>query len=314
VTQVTCAFFEPALDYVVIKIPRWDTHKLKAADRTIGSEMKSVGEVMSIGRSFPEALQKAVGMLNIGASCLADYPHVVEDPRNEIEYPTDRRLFALHQFFLRNGTVDEAQNLSKIDPWFLHHIWRITQVEKQLTKEKLTSALLRTAKETGFSDKAIGYLTQQTEKAVRELRLAEKIVPYVKQIDTLAGECAAQTNYLYMTYHAAEHDIEPSNERPHLVLGSGPYSIGSSVEFDWCAVNTLRTLRKINKKAILINSNPETVSTDYDESDRLYFEQLSFERVQDIADFENPQGIIVAVGGQIANNLAIPLASITIRP
>lgn len=308
VTQKTCAFFEPALDYIVVKIPRWDTHKLKAADRSIGSEMKSVGEVMSIGRSFPEALQKAVGMLNIGASCLSDYPQEIEDQRYEIENPTDRRLFALYQFFMQGGTTEEAHRLSKIDPWFLYHIWQISQVEKQITKETLTPALLRTAKQTGFSDKALGLLTQQSEKAIREHRLAAQIVPYVKQIDTLAGECAAQTNYLYMTYHAMEHDILASDERPQLVLGSGPYAIGSSVEFDWCAVNTLRTLRKLNKKAILINSNPETVSTDYDESDRLYFEQLSFERVQDIADFENPYGIIVSVGGQVANNLAIPLA------
>ena len=308
VTQTTCAFFEPALDYIVVKIPRWDTHKLKAADRTIGSEMKSVGEVMSIGRSFPEALQKAVGMLNIGASCLSDYPQTIEDPRHEIEYPTDRRLFALYQFFMNNGTVEEANSLSKIDHWFLYSIWHITQIEKKLAKEKLTPDLFRTAKQAGFSDKSIGRLTQQTEQAVRQSRIALTIMPYVKQIDTLAGECAAQTNYLYMTYHGTEHDIESSKERPQLVLGSGPYAIGSSVEFDWCAVNTLRTLRKMNKKSILINSNPETVSTDYDESDRLYFEQLSFERVQDIADFEKPEGIIVSVGGQVANNLAIPLA------
>lgn len=308
VTQKTCAYFEPALDYIVVKIPRWDTHKLKAADRSIGSEMKSVGEVMSIGRSFPESLQKAVGMLNIGASCLTDYPHKIADPRFEIENPTDRRLFALYQFFMKDGTLEEANQLSKIDPWFLHHIWQIAQIEKQVTKKKLTPDLLRLAKLNGFSDKALGSLTNQSAQHIREQRLAENIVPYVKQIDTLAGECAAQTNYLYMSYHGMEHDIPPSEERPQLVLGSGPYSIGSSVEFDWCAVNTLRTLRKLNKRAILINSNPETVSTDYDESDRLYFEQLSFERVQDIADFENAFGIVVSVGGQIANNLAIPLS------
>lgn len=307
VTQKTCAFFEPALDYVVVKIPRWDTHKLKAADRTIGSEMKSVGEVMGIGRSFPEGLQKAVGMLNIGASCLSDYPHTIENPRYEIEYPTDRRLFALYQFFLSGGSVDEAHALSKIDPWFLYHIQSIVAIEKQLTEEKLTKELLLATKQKGFSDKAIGRLTNQSPQTVREWRIASNIVPYVKQIDTLAGEFAAQTNYLYMTYHGVEHDIDPSEERPQMVLGSGPYAIGSSVEFDWCAVNTLRTLRSIGKKAILINSNPETVSTDYDESDRLYFEQLTLERVQDIADFEKPQGIIVSVGGQIANNLATPL-------
>jgi carbamoyl-phosphate synthase large subunit len=309
VTGITCAFFEPALDYVVVKIPRWDTHKLKAADRTIGSEMKSVGEVMSIGRSFPEALQKAVGMLNIGASCLTDYPQVINHPAYEIEFPTDRRLFALYKFFQQGGTVAEAQVLSKIDNWFLYHIWDIAQVEKTIKNNALTPEILLLAKKTGFSDKAIGQLTAQSTDQVRQARCAANIKPYVKQIDTLAGEFAAQTNYLYMTYHAMEHDIEPSVERPVLVLGSGPYAIGSSVEFDWCAVNTLRTLRRMGRTGILINSNPETVSTDYDESDRLYFEQLTLERVQDIADFETPAGIVVSVGGQIANNLSTPLAA-----
>lgn len=309
VTQQTCAFFEPALDYVIVKIPRWDTQKLKAADRTIGSEMKSVGEVMGIGRSFPEALQKAVGMLNIGASCLSDYPQQIDNPTSEIEYPTDRRLFALYQYFLKDGTVAEAHHLSKIDVWFLYHLFQISRVEKRVMQDELDKKLLLTAKQNGFSDKAIGRLTQQSEQAIRELRLSLNIIPYVKQIDTLAGEFAAQTNYLYMTYLAAEHDIEPASINPYLVLGSGPYAIGSSVEFDWCAVNTLRTLRSLGRKAALINSNPETVSTDYDESDRLYFEQLTFERVRDIADFEAPQGIIVSVGGQIANNLATPLAN-----
>lgn len=309
VTQKTCAFFEPALDYIVVKIPRWDTHKLKAAERTIGTEMKSVGEVMSIGRSFPESLQKAVGMLNIGASCLSDYSFEIPDPKREIEFPTDRRLFALYQYFLNGGTVVEAQQLSKINEWFLAHIYDIAQTEKQLATEKLTPQSLRFAKRMGFSDIAIGKLTHQSIDAIRKKRIAENIIPYVKQIDTLAGEFAAQTNYLYLTYHACEHDIESTTERPILVLGSGPYSIGSSVEFDWCAVNTSRSLREEGKKSILINSNPETVSTDYDESDRLYFEQLTLERVQDIADFENAAGIIVSVGGQVANNLALPLAN-----
>lgn len=309
VTQQTCAYFEPALDYVIVKIPRWDTQKLKAADRTIGSEMKSVGEVMGIGRSFPEALQKAVGMLNIGASCLTDYPHKIDNPKFEIEFPTDRRLFALYQYFLKGGTVQEANQLSKIDNWFLHHIFSISQIEKSLLKNELDRHLLLATKKNGISDKAIGHLLNRTEDDIRALRRSLNIHPFAKQIDTLAGEFDAQTNYLYMTYHAMEHDIAPSSAKPYMVLGSGPYSIGSSVEFDWCAVNTLRTLRKQGKSAILINSNPETVSTDYDESDRLYFEQLTFERVQDIADFESPQGIIVSVGGQIANNLAIALAS-----
>jgi carbamoyl-phosphate synthase large subunit len=308
VTGKTCAFFEPALDYIVVKMPRWDTHKLKAADRTIGTEMKSVGEVMAIGRSFPESLQKAVGMLNIGASCLSDYPHAIADPKHEVQFPTDRRLFALYQFYLQGGTLEEARALSNIDPWFLAHIYAITETEKRLSSEKLSTDLLSDAKLIGFSDRAIGKLTGQSEDAIRSLRLEANIIPYVKQIDTLAGEFAAQTNYLYLTYHGCEHDIAPSSDKPVLVLGSGPYAIGSSVEFDWCAVNTSRSLREMGKKSILINSNPETVSTDYDESDRLYFEQLTLERVRDIADFEQVAGIIVSVGGQVANNLALPLA------
>lgn len=308
VTQKTCAYFEPALDYIVVKIPRWDTHKLKAADRTIGTEMKSVGEVMAIGRSFPEALQKAVGMLNIGASCIADYPQSIEDPTKEIANPTDRRLFALYQYFLRGGSTAEAHALAKIDPWFLHHIHTIAVQENAIRSQELTPELLLAAKKMGFSDRALGQIKQQSEQKIRSLRQTHRILPYVKQIDTLAGEFDAQTNYLYLTYHGCEHDLAPAQSRPIIVLGSGPYAIGSSVEFDWCAVNTSRALRNLGKTSIIINSNPETVSTDYDESDRLYFEQLTFERVQDIADFENPEGIIVSVGGQIANNLAIPLA------
>ncbi|MDR3478231.1 MAG: carbamoyl-phosphate synthase (glutamine-hydrolyzing) large subunit [Gammaproteobacteria bacterium] len=308
VTQKTCAFFEPALDYLVVKIPRWDTQKLKSAGRTIGTEMKSVGEVMGIGRTFKEALQKAIGMLNIGASCLSDYTHHFENPNLEIETPTDRRIFALYQYFLRGGSVEKAHTMSQIDPWFLYHIAEIADLEKTLQPNTLTTDALKTAKKMGFTDRALGLLTSQTESAIRKQRLAAGIMPYVKQIDTLAGEFAAQTNYLYLTYHACEHDITPSEDRPIIVLGSGPYAIGSSVEFDWCAVNTSRTLRQLGKTAILINSNPETVSTDYDESNRLYFEQLTLERVQDIADFEKPVGLIVSVGGQIANNLAVPLA------
>lgn len=308
VTQVTCAYFEPALDYIVVKIPRWDIHKLKAAERTIGTEMKSVGEVMAIGRSFPEALQKAVGMLNIGASCLSDYPEKIKQPEKEIQDATDRRLFALYQFFIQGGSLTQAQQLSQIDIWFLAHIHAIAELEKQLVQANLNQKLLRQLKQSGFSDPAIAQLKKRSVKQIRSLRLKHKIIPYVKQIDTLAGEFEAQTNYLYLSYHAVEHDIKPATERPILVLGSGPYAIGSSVEFDWCAVNTVQTLRCLKETAIIINSNPETVSTDYDESDRLYFEQLTFERIQDIVDFEQAKGIIVSVGGQIANNLALPLA------
>ncbi|HLF66542.1 MAG TPA: carbamoyl phosphate synthase large subunit, partial [Gammaproteobacteria bacterium] len=308
VTQETSAFFEPALDYLVVKIPRWDMQKLKSAKRTIGTEMKSVGEVMAIGRSFPEALQKAVGMLNIGASCLADYPHDIHDPQQEISHATDRRLFALYDYFTAGGNVDEAHQLSNIDAWFLQHIQKIAQFKRELTGKAINHDTLLQAKKLGFSDKVIGECTNQTEEKIRQQRLHYHVTPYVKQIDTLAGEFDAKTNYLYLTYHATEHDIKPSTHQPILILGSGPYSIGSSVEFDWCAVNPARTIRRANHSAIIINSNPETVSTDYDESDRLYFEQLTFERVQDIADFEKIHGIVVSVGGQIANNLVTPLA------
>lgn len=305
VTMKTTAFFEPALDYVVIKIPRWDIHKLKSADRTIGSEMKSVGEVMGIGRSFPEALQKAVRMLNIGTSGLLDYPHVISDPVAEIQKATDRRLFAIVQALRSGTTVDEIHRLSGIDPWFLHPIAQIVAFEErcQLTKDSLLEA-----KKLGFSDKTIGRLLCFTEDQIRSERKKYGIFPVVKQIDTLAGEFAAETNYLYMTYHGTHHDIEPDQNQSVIVLGSGPYCIGSSVEFDWCAVNTIKTLRRLGVPTVMINSNPETVSTDYDESDRLYFEEITLERVQDIADFEMERGIIVSVGGQIANNLALPLA------
>lgn len=307
VTQKTCAYFEPALDYVVIKIPRWDTHKLKAAERYIGTEMKSVGEVMAIGRSFPEALQKAVRMLNIGAAGLTDYPYHIEHPKQEISRATDRRLFALAQFFAEGGTVAEAHKLSQINAWFLEHIYLTVTLAEKLKQQPLTVELLRTAKRQGFSDRSIANLKQQTEEQIRKLRLQKGVLPYIKQIDTLAGEFDAQTNYLYLTYHGAAHDLAPAIKRPVIVLGSGPYCIGSSVEFDWCAVNTSRTLRRLNECAIIINSNPETVSTDYDESDRLYFEQLTLETIRDIADFENPKGLILSVGGQIPNNLAMPL-------
>jgi carbamoyl-phosphate synthase large subunit len=305
VTKKTSAFFEPALDYVVVKIPRWDIQKFRSAERRIGTEMKSVGEVMGIGRSFPEALQKAIRMLNIGASGLTDYPYPIPDPKSEIAHPTDRRLFAIYSFLKKGAGVKEAHALSHIDLWFLHHILAILQIEKKLAKNPLSKELLWEAKRAGFSDKAIADLKKKPLPHIRMLRLKLGITPYIKQIDTLAGEFAAKTNYLYLTYHAQEHDIKRSSVQPVIVLGSGPYCIGSSVEFDWCAVNTARTLKQLKETAVLVNSNPETVSTDYDESDRLYFEELTLERIMDIADFEKTKGIIVSVGGQIANNLAV---------
>jgi len=307
VTQKTSAFFEPALDYLVIKIPRWDTTKLKAASRSIGSEMKSVGEVMAIGRSFCETLQKAIRMLNIGANGLSDYPDRIKTPENEIRNPTDRRLFAIYQWLLEGHTALEIHRLSHIDLWFLNHLERLALVEKELRKGTLTQENLLKAKRFGFSDRTLSSFYKKTEEEIRSQRKKLKITPVIKQIDTLAGEFPALTNYLYMTYHGDAHDIEPLKQHPIVVVGSGPYCIGSSVEFDWCAVNTVRTLRELKQKAVLINSNPETVSTDYDESDRLYFEELSLERIADILDFEKTQGVVISVGGQIANNLALPL-------
>ncbi len=306
VTKKTSAFFEPALDYIVVKMPRWDTQKLKSADRKIGSEMKSVGEVMAIGRTFAESLQKAVRMVNVGATSLFDYPYEIASPEKEIEEATDRRLFALAAFFREGGSVEKAHALSKIDLWFLHHLHHLILFEKELT-QNLSRDLLIRAKKLGFSDVAIAKLQKSSANSVRDFRKREGILPVVKQIDTLAGEFDAETNYLYLTYHGKENDVVRCPNPPIIVLGSGPYAIGSSVEFDWCAVNGARSLRKKGKTVVMINCNPETVSTDYDESDHLYFEELTEERIQDIIDFESPAGVIVSFGGQVANNLALKL-------
>ena len=307
VTEKTSAFFEPALDYIVVKVPRWDTQKMRSADRQIGSEMKSVGEVMAIGRSFPEALQKALRMRDPSIDGLTDCRQPIRNPMREILQATDRRVQAIYQFLSDGHTVDEIEKLSRIHPWFIEHLAAIYATEQKLKTEELSEKLLRSAKQMGFSDAAIGRVTEQSSDEVRDQRKKWKILPVVKQIDTLAGEFAATTNYLYLTYHGVEHDLKQALKRPIIVLGSGPYAIGSSVEFDWCAINAARTLRERNETTIIINSNPETVSTDYDESDRLYFEELSLERIQDIADFERTKGIVISVGGQIPNNLALPL-------
>lgn len=308
VTGTTSAFFEPALDYIAVKMPRWDLAKLKASDHRIGSEMKSVGEVMALGRSFPEALQKAVRMLNIGAQGLSRHPYTFEDLESEVEHATDRRLFAVYDALRAGKSVARIHSLSKIDPWFLHHMEAIHEIERLLKKTPLSPELLRLAKQNGFSDKTIGDFRQLSELQVRSLRHKAGVLPVIKQIDTLAGEFAAETNYLYLTYHGTNNDVEPLGKVAAIIVGSGPYCIGSSVEFDWCAVNTAKTLMRRGLKTIIVNSNPETVSTDFDRSDRLYFDELTLERVRDIADFEQPQGTVVSVGGQIANNLALPLA------
>lgn len=307
VTGTTPAFFEPALDYLALKMPRWDLAKLKTSDRSIGSEMKSVGEVMALGRSFPEVLQKAIRMLNIGADGLSRHPYDFEDPLHEIEEATDRRIYALFEAFKDGATVDRVHQLSGIDRWFLHHIKNQADTELTLTKTELTPDSLKQAKQKGFSDAVIARHAGKSPDEVRRLRLQHGIRPVIKQIDTLAGEFEAETNYLYTTYHGRDDDIEPMGRRKVIILGSGPYCIGSSVEFDWCAVNTGKALQQHGHATIMINSNPETVSTDFDRSDRLYFEELTLERVRDIADFEAGAPIVVSVGGQIANNMAVPL-------
>ena len=308
VTGTTSAFFEPALDYIAVKMPRWDLSKLRASDHHIGSEMKSVGEVMALGRTFEEALQKAIRMLNIGADGIGNHPYKIADLLDEISHATDRRLFAIYEALKLGETVENIRQLSKVDKWFLDHIAHILTVETRIKNEPLHTELLRLAKQQGFSDKTIGKIKGSSEKQVRRTRLKLGVLPVIKQIDTLAGEFDAETNYLYVTYNGQTNDVKPLGKKAVTIIGSGPYCIGSSVEFDWCAVNTSKTLSKRGYKTIIINSNPETVSTDFDRSDRLYFEELSLERVQDIADFEKTKGIVVSVGGQIANNLALPLA------
>lgn len=308
VTGTTSAFFEPALDYVAVKIPRWDLAKLKSSDHTIGTEMKSVGEVMALGRSFPEALQKAIRMLNIGAQGFTAYPFEIKDGLKQIAHPTDKRLFAIHKALENGVSVERIHKLSGIDNWFLEHLSDIEQTRRRIKSRPLNKELLKEAKQKGFADSVIAALKALKEETIRSKRQKLGIVPYVKQIDTLAGEFDAATNYLYTTYHGNTHDVEPLH-KPVIVLGSGPYCIGSSVEFDWCAVNTAKTIHKHRLPTVIVNSNPETVSTDFDRSDRLYFEELTLERIRDIADFEAPKSIVVSVGGQIANNLALPLFS-----
>lgn len=307
VTQKTSAFFEPALDYVVVKIPRWDLDKYTNIDAHIGSEMKSVGEVMSIARTFKEAIQKAVRMLNQGYDGVVDESLFGLDKqtmKKRLQKPDPKRLFVIAAALSRGISVDEIYALTGIDPWFLYSIRRIALTYNRLSsKITLDQDLLADAKRQGFSDKQIASARKSDEDIIRKSRIAAGILPYVKHIDTMAGEFPAKTNYLYLTYAAKSSDYQPKNEDKVIVLGSGPYSIGTSVEFDWCAVNTVATLRQNGKKTIMINCNPETVSTDYDNTDYLYFEELTLERVRDIYDLEKAP-FIVSVGGQIPNNLA----------
>ena len=311
VTGVTGCFFEPALDYVTIKIPRWDLNKFKAASRRIGTEMKSVGEVMAIGVTFEEALQKAVRSLGTGLDGLTDPKARVPDPRDEIAHPTDRRLFAMAQALADGMSPREVHELSRVDPWFIARLEEIVRADAGLPGQRLDSfdsEGLRSLKRLGFSDRALARQLGSTEDEVRGRRIQLGVVPHARRIDTLAGEFPAATNYLYMTYGGDHEEVEPeARGRPVVVLGSGPYCIGSSVEFDWCSVGMCRTASALGYRTVLINCNPETVSTDYDETDRLYFEELTLERVLDITSFEQPLGVVVSVGGQLPNTLAASL-------
>jgi carbamoyl-phosphate synthase large subunit len=310
ITRETSACFEPALDYVVVKYPRWDLQKFRKVVQSLGSEMKSVGEVMAIGRRFEEALQKAIRMLDLGFDGLTGSGLRFDDLERELREPTDKRMFAVAEARRGGMPVDRIHELTKIDRWYLQKIGNIVEAQRELEGcglADLPAAALRRAKQLGFSDRQIAAATRSGEIEVRDRRRASGIFPRVKQIDTLAAEYPAKTNYLYLTYNGAEDDIEPAGEKQVVVLGSGPYRIGSSVEFDWCCVNTLIQLRRSGFGTIMINCNPETVSTDYDECDKLYFEELTIERVLDIYEFEKPAGVIVSMGGQTPNTLALPL-------
>ncbi|VVA43400.1 carbamoyl-phosphate synthase large subunit [Candidatus Roizmanbacteria bacterium] len=310
VTQITQSFFEPALDYIVVKIPRWDMDKFKGTTEKIGTSMKSVGEIMAIGRTFEEAIQKGVRMLDIGVQGVTDnnFNLTTDEVLEKIKQANSKRIFFITKALKLGITVQKIYELSGIDPWFLHRLKAIVEAERELINVGALRAMpvlqLLKLKQLGFSDKKIGQLTGKKELEVRELRINNKITPSIFSIDTLAGEFPAKTNYLYTTYNGNHHDVKPIGEKGIMVLGSGPYRIGSSVEFDWTCVNTALNLKKYGKKSIIINCNPETVSTDYDISDRLYFEELSFERVADIYDFEKSSSVIVSVGGQTPNNIA----------
>ena len=322
VTKTTSAFFEPALDYVVCKIPRWDLSKFRGVDKELGSSMKSVGEVMAIGRNFEEAIQKGLRMIGQGMHGFVENKELqIDDIDAALREPTDKRVFIISKAMHKGYTVDQIHELTKIDKWFLEKLKHIIDIDEKLKALKsvnnLGKEMLREAKIYGFTDfqiaRAVGLEAEvkSMSKAgmlVRNLRKRYGIMPVVKQIDTLAAEYPAQTNYLYLTYAGVEHDIEFENDkRSIIVLGSGAYRIGSSVEFDWCGVQALNTIRKEGYRSVMINYNPETVSTDYDMCDRLYFDELTFERVMDIIDLETPYGVVVSTGGQIPNNLAMRL-------
>ncbi|MBT3293030.1 carbamoyl-phosphate synthase (glutamine-hydrolyzing) large subunit [Candidatus Peregrinibacteria bacterium] len=313
ITKITCADFEPSLDYVAVKVPRWDLQKFRFVSNLVTSEMKSVGEVMALGKTFEEALNKALRMLNIGTQGLFPATFNFPDITNELKRPTPRRIFAVAEALRGEWTPEEISIATGMDMWFLERIAECAACANDLSKTKeITPELLNRAKKDGFSDTAIGKLTETPTEEVRQNRIKNNIVPVIQQIDTLAGEFPTETNYLYMTYHGYKQDINlegnSNSNKSAIVLGGGPYSIGSSVEFDWCCVQTVHELQKQNYSVTMINSNPETVSTDYDECDTLFFEELSEERVRDIIDYVNPDGVVVSMGGQIPNSLARKLA------
>lgn len=327
VTRSTSAFFEPALDYIVVKIPRWDLGKFSGVSKEIGSSMKSVGEIMAIGRTFEEAIQKGLRMTGLGMHGFVENKELkIDDIDKALREPTDQRIFVISKAFRKGYTIDQIHDLTKIDRWFLQKLYNIVKTAETLenyTDESIDlgkennpgfDEILKTAKQQGFSDfQVVRAIRKEKMKEddfiqVREYRKKLGILPFVKQIDTLAAEYPAQTNYLYLTYNGSENDVHYlGDHRSVIVLGSGAYRIGSSVEFDWCSVNALNTVRKEGFRSVMINYNPETVSTDYDMCDRLYFDELSYERVMDIIELENPHGVILSVGGQIPNNLAVRL-------
>lgn len=327
VTRSTSAFFEPALDYIVVKIPRWDLSKFSGVSKEIGSSMKSVGEIMSIGRTFEEAIQKGLRMIGVGMHGFVENKELqIDDIDKALREPTDQRIFVISKAFRKGYTVDQIHELTKIDKWFLwklYHIVLTAETLEEYSPETVDFGAahnnsfdeeLLLAKQQGFSDFQVAraiwkeQITDASPLIIRSYRKNLGLLPVVKQIDTLAAEYPAQTNYLYLTYNGSENDVQYlGDHRSVIVLGSGAYRIGSSVEFDWCSVNALTTVRKEGYRSVMINYNPETVSTDYDICDRLYFDELSFERVMDIIELENPHGVIVSVGGQIPNNLAVKL-------
>lgn len=327
VTKSTSAFFEPSLDYIVVKIPRWDLGKFTGVSKEIGSSMKSVGEIMAVGRTFEEAIQKGLRMIGQGMHGFVENKELkIEDIDKALNEPTDQRIFVISKAFRKGYTVDEIHELTKIDKWFLHKLHNIIQTAEALERYTPKSidfnrasndefdSLLRLAKQQGFSDFQVARaiwkekMDEQSQEIIRTYRKKIGIIPVVKQIDTLAAEYPAQTNYLYLTYNGSENDVNYLGDKKSvIVLGSGAYRIGSSVEFDWCSVNALTTVREEGYRSVMINYNPETVSTDYDMCDRLYFDELTFERVMDIIELENPHGVILSVGGQIPNNLAVRL-------